>query len=109
MKELEKIAGKRMPYKESDDYVARLIAQSADKAVQSNRKQDKVVRFALGIVSAAAVLAAGLMLFVGLNAESDYERIQNSMSLSEVLNSMTEEELMSINCYAIEDLPEYEE
>lgn len=108
MKDLEKYAGKRMPYKESDDYVARLIERSAENAVQSSHKHSKVVRLALEIVSVAAVLAVGVMLFAGLNTESDYERIQNSMSLSEVLNSMSEEELMSIDCYAIEDIPEYE-
>ena len=111
MKELEKFAGKNMPYNESEDYVAQLIERSANRAIKtaaSAPKRGKVLRWTLEAISAAAVLLIGVLSFVDLNRESDFEKIQNSMTLSEVLNSMSEEELMSVNCYVIEDIPEYE-
>lgn len=111
MKEFDEFAGKKMPYKESEEYVARLIENCAEHAVKAGVAESKhkgVVRLTFEIVSVAAVLLLGVVLFVGLNKESDYEKIQNSMTLSEVLADMSDEELMSVNSYVVDDIPEYE-
>lgn len=111
MKELDKIAGKRLPYKEDNDYVAQLVARSADMAVSSvkiSHKRNVVVKWGRIIISAAAVLIFGLLFFSKLNDESEYDKYQNSMTLSEVLDSMSDEKLMCVSYYEIEDIPEYE-
>ncbi len=109
MKELDKIAGKRLPYKEDNDYVAQLVARSADMAVNgATHKHNVVVRWRRIILSAAAVLIFGLLFFSKLNDESEYDKYQNSMTLSEVLDSMSDEKLMCVSYYEIEDIPEYE-
>lgn len=111
MKEFDEFAGKRMPYKESEEYVARLMESCAKRAIEAGevkRKRGSVVRWTLEAVSVAAVLLLGVVLFVELNKESDYDKIRNSMTLSEVLSSMSEEELMSVNTYVVDEIPEYE-
>ena len=111
MKELKDIVGKKLPYGEGDDYVAQLISRSADVAINgvvTSRKPSVVLRWGRFVVSAAAVLILGLLCFSKLNGESEYETYKNSMSLSEVLNSMSDEELMCVSYYEIEDIPEYE-
>lgn len=112
MKELEKIAGKRMPYKEDNDYVARLIARSADVAVRKSSRSEKrnvIMRLGRVLIPVAAVLLLVVLLFTNLNNESEYEKYQNAMTLSEVLNSLSDEELMCVSSYVIEDIPEYEQ
>lgn len=111
MKELNEFAGKRMPYKEGDDYVAQLIERSADRAIAgvgTKKSRVAVIRWASMAVSVAAMALCAVLLFSKLNDERTYEMIQNSMSLSEVLDSMSEEELMCVSDYTIEDIPEYE-
>lgn len=116
MKELDEYAGKRMPYVESDDYVARLIDRCADRAVAGEHKtksRPMPLRWLSAGVSVAAVLVAGVMVFSKFNTDTDsmYEsyRNSNSMSLSEVLTSMSDEDLMCVSDYEIEDITEYEE
>lgn len=112
MKAFNEFAGKRMPYKESDDYVARLIERSADRAISEAgavRPRVAIIRWASVAASVAAVALCAVLLFSKLNDDSTYEMIQNSMSLSEVLNSLSEEELMCVSDYTIEDIPEYDE
>ncbi len=111
MKELKKKVGKSLPYSETDDYVAQLITRSADAAISEvvpSRKRSVVLHWRKIAVSAAAVLALGLLCFSKLSGESDYEKYQNSMPLSEVLNSLSDEKLMHVSYYVIEDIPEYE-
>ena len=85
--------------------------RSADVAINgavASSKSSVVLRWSRIAVSAAAVLILGLLCFSKLNSESEYEAYKNSMSLSEVLNSMSDEELMYVSYYEIEDIPEYE-
>lgn len=111
MKELKDKVGKKLPYREGNDYVAHLITRSADVAINgavASSKSSVVLRWSRIAVSAAAVLILGLLCFSKLNSESEYEAYKNSMSLSEVLNSMSDEDLMYVSYYEIEDIPEYE-
>ncbi len=109
MKELEELVGKKMPYSESGTYVAQLIEECADKAVADAGmyKRKNTVRLVRGLCSVAAMLLVAVTLYIGLNQESPYEKIQNSKSLAEVINSMSEEQLMCVNYYEVEDIPEY--
>lgn len=111
MKDLEQFAGKRMPYKESDDYVARLISECADNAVNGKRVARKapVVRMVWQMASVAAVLALAVVLFVNLSKDSDYDRYLSSPALSEVLSQMSDEDLMCVSYYEVDEIPEYDE
>ena len=111
MNELKQFAGKRMPYKESDDYVARLIAKSADVAI-AQAKQSQKARFKTVLVRWCSV-AAMVAIIVGAcwwnTPESDFEQYKNSAPLADVLDSMSDEQVMSLYCYELEEIPEYYE
>ncbi|MBE6310720.1 MAG: hypothetical protein E7080_06690 [Bacteroidales bacterium] len=111
MNELKQFAGKRMPYKENDDYVARLIAKSADVAIVQ-AKQSQKARFKTVLVRWCSV-AAMIAIIVGTYwwnvQESDFEQYKNSESLADVLDSMSDEQVMNLYCYELEEIPEYYE
>lgn len=114
MKELEGFAGKRMPYREDGDYVSGLVSRCADVAVSQATKPKR--RFGTAIstkvfaraLAVAAVLVVGVLLFGKFTGDSAYEILQKSQPLADVLESMSEEELMCVNYYTVEDIPEYE-
>lgn len=112
MKEFEEFAGKRMPYKESDEYVAQLIAKSADYAIANKAvapRRDMFRVWTRAAVSMAAVLLFGVLMFTKLNVENDFENYQSNLTLSEVLSSMSDDKLMCVSYYEIDEIPEYEE
>lgn len=112
MKDLTKYAGKRMPYAEADDYVARLIDRCADNAVSGKRnlkRHPAVVKWLSIGISAAAVLIAGVLVFPLLSKDKAFDSYHNSMPLSEVLSSMSDEDLMCVSYYELDDLTEYNE
>lgn len=108
MKTLEQFAGKRLPYKENDDYVSQLIDECAEKTLSGNSKRNgkTVNTFWLRLSSAAAVLALVLTAYFGLTNEYDVHK--NNATLAEVLASMSDEQVMDLYCYEIE-IPEYYE
>lgn len=111
MKELEEFAGKRMPYREGDEYVSRLIADSAERAIAGAAvaRQRRAAVILPRLIAVAAAMALAVLVFTALNKDSDYESYRKSPTLSEVLNSMSDESLMCVSSYEIEDIPEYEE
>ena len=111
MKDLEQFAGKRMPYKESDDYVTSLLADCADKAVaaKSGRGRDNVKTLWVRISSVAAVVAVMTMLFVNLTRNSEFDTYKSSETLAAVLESMSDEQVMDLYCYELDEIPEYYE
>ena len=111
MKDLEHFAGKRLPYKENDDYVSRLIAKSADVAI-AQAKQSQKKRFKTVLVrwcSVAAMVAVIVSAYWWNAPESEFEQYKNSASLADVLDSMSDEQVMNLYCYELEEIPEYYE
>lgn len=111
MKDLEQFAGKKMPYKESDDYVARLIAKSADVAIAQTKQSQKAgfKTVFLRWCSVAAMIAIIVGAYWWKAPESDFEQYKNSAPLADVLDSMSDEEVMNLYCYELEEIPEYYE
>ena len=111
MKDLEQFAGKRMPYKENSDYVSNLLADCAEKALatKGNRGRENVKAFWLRLSSVAAVLVLVITLFVNLTHNSEFENYKNSASLADVLASMSDEQVMNLIAYELDEIPEYYE
>lgn len=105
---MEQFPGKRVPYKESDEYVARLISECADKAVRK-QPQALVVKVVWRVCAVAAIMLSAVLMFFNLTGESEYERYLDSAPLSEVLSQMSDEDLMCVSYYEEYEIPEYDE
>ena len=101
--------GKRMPYRESDEYLNGLIEKSTEKAILHHSAARRNWRRRLMAASAAAVtlliLGFGLNLFNGREAQP--VSMSNQSPLEEFLSSLSDEEASQLPFYEIEEIPEY--
>ena len=107
--------GKQLPYSEPEGYVDRLIERCADRAIEHQRAaggKNRVGPFSrrVGIITAsmaAAILAATIVFPAILDRDNRYsaDDIAHSMSLSEVLSGMSNDELAAIDYYSFDDMP----
>ncbi len=118
MNELIEKVGKRLPYSESPSYVDNLVEQSRINALAQapSRKRQRVRRLWLTAASAAAVVALVATVALRLAFTAGYgqeqllcsvETVEQSAPLSEVLASMTDEQLADIAYFPTDDIPEY--
>lgn len=116
--------GKRLPYKESDDYVSGLIERCAEEALKNPKKKRHTAETMwLRIAGVAAVMALVVTVAINLwnqgNAsdmqeqqslamvECDAESVNESAPLNEVLTEMTYDQLSLVSYYYTDDIPEY--
>lgn len=107
--------GKQLPYSEPEGYVDRLVERCADRAIEHQRAaggKKRVGPFSrrVGIITAsmaAAILAATIVFPAILDRDNRYsaDDIAHSMSLSEVLSGMSNDELAAIDYYSFDDMP----
>ena len=107
--------GKQLPYSEPEGYVDRLVERCADRAIEHQRAaggKNRVGPFSrrMGIITAsmaAAILAATIVFPAILDRDNRYsaDDIAHSMSLSEVLSGMSNDELAAIDYYSFDDMP----
>lgn len=112
MKDLTKYVGKRMPYAENDEYVAQLIDRCTDKAISgkpNTQHRPTLIKWLSAGASVAAVLITGVLVFSLQSKDNAFDSYHNSMPLSEVLSSMSDEDLMCVSYYELDDLTEYNE
>lgn len=111
MKDLQQFAGKRMPYKEDSDYVSSLLDRCADKALaaKGGRGGENVKAFWLRVSSAAAVIAVTLVMCFNLTRNSEFDNYKGSAPLADVIASMSDDQLMDIAAYELDEIPEYYE
>ena len=87
--------GKRLPYAETDEYIGSLIDRCADRAI------------ALRDGSRGSHRRSGsFMRRMGIAATSMAAAIAQSSSLGEVLSSLSNDELATLDYYTLEDLPD---
>lgn len=110
MNELKKNIGQRLPYVESDEYLDGLIDRVTENAIAAQAHARTRKRWGLMVSSAAAValLAIGISLTV-LNGKPNSEPVatQADGPIDEFLNGLTDEEVVALPCYEIEEIPEY--
>ena len=95
-----------MPYRESDEYVRRIVSDATERAV-SNSKTAKPVRAARVAAAAAAVflMAAGGVTCYKLTADTRQLTVRTETSpVEEFLNGLTDEEVQMLSCYEIEEI-----
>lgn len=101
--------GKRLPYHESDDYIDALINRSVkhalDKAPALRVAHPGRKRVIWATVAAVALLVIGLKVMINHN-ESSPTTIQES-PIEQFLNSISDEEAAQLQCFEIEEIPEY--
>lgn len=102
--------GKQMPYRESEDYIDRLVAQATDNAL-GQVKQHARRRLVMMVTSSAATV----LLIIGVALAATHVRHQQVVAstarqespIDEFLGSLTDEEVTMLPCYEIEEIPEY--
>ena len=102
--------GKKLPYRESDEYLDSLLDRVAENAVRQQGRAFGKKRWGLMLTSAAAValLVLGIGLTVLNNGRSQHVMTQQTESpIDEFLNSLTDEEVAQLPCFEIEEIPEY--
>ena len=102
--------GKKLPYRESDEYLDTLLDRVAENAVRRQDRTHGKKHWGLMLTSAAAValLVLGIGLTVLNNGRSQHVLVQQTDSpIDEFLNSLTDEEVAQLPCFEIEEIPEY--
>ena len=100
---------KRMPYRESEEYLNDLIDKSTEKAIQHHSVATRNWRRRLMAASAAAVtlliLGVGVALFNGREAQP--VPMGDQGPLDEFLSTLSDEEAAQLPFYEMEEIPEY--
>ena len=100
---------KRMPYRESEEYLSDLIDKSTEKAIMQHSAAGKNWRRLLMAASAAAValliLGFGLTHFNGRNAQ--LVSMSDQGPLDEFLSTLSDEEAAQLQFYEMEEIPMY--
>ena len=107
---------KKMPFNETDAYIDKLLKDATEQAIrQSPAKKARTIR--MKVYSAVASAAVVLILFgIGWNyfhptAAVKEKRLAIKSStqspLDNFLNNISDSEAEQIDCYVIEDIPEY--
>ena len=108
MEELFKDIGKKMPYKESEEYLDALIDKATENAINHHASVRRKPRLGMMLASAAAVallvIGIGLTLFKGQDKPAT---ISDQGPLDEFLSSLSDEEAAQLSFYEIEEIPEY--
>ena len=104
--------GKRMPYKETPEYISLLASRCAERAISDSlqhKRTSNVRRIWLSVASAAAVIA--IVAIIGLSVYSNQDlnatKIADSPNLDQVIKSLSDEQLQELYTYSIDDIPEY--
>ena len=110
---------KRMPFRENDEYVSRLLDSTTRHAIKACRAERKhaskvrtsALRFALGTAaSLGLVLGIGwrVVLPHGDHEEVGHVEVEHGQGPLDVfLAGITDEEAQTIVCYDVEEISEY--
>lgn len=102
--------GKKLPYKESDEYLDRLIAQATEGALQRQTATRHKRHWRMVMTSAAAVamivIGVGAVVWNGFQ-EQDKSTMPVKSPIDEFLSTLTDEEVAQLPYYEIEEIPEY--
>ncbi|MBR2134979.1 MAG: hypothetical protein IJ855_01990 [Bacteroidales bacterium] len=109
--------GKQMPYKESQEYLDNLVSRVTEKAVEEGREslQKGRKRGLHTILWPAVSIAAAVLLFVFLGRGAGEPENQTSIAMNTespidtFLNGLSDEELMQLSSYEIEEVSLAEE
>ena len=108
MEELFNDIGKRMPYKEREEYLDVLIDKATENAINHQSQTNRRSRLGMMLTSAAAVallvIGIGFTLFKGQDKPAT---ISDQGPLDEFLSSLSDEEAAQLSFYEIEEIPEY--
>lgn len=108
MEELFNDIGKKMPYKEREEYLDVLIDKATENAINHQVQTNRRSQLGVMLVSAAAVallvIGIGLTLFKG---DVKPATIGDQGPLDEFLNTLSDEEAAQLTFYEIEEIPEY--
>ena len=100
--------GKRMPYRESGEYLDNLIDATTEKAIAQHataKKHWRAIRQAAAAAVVLLVVGLGIALF---NVKSSQQvTMSNQGPLDEFLSTLSDEEAAQLTYYEIEEIPEY--
>ena len=108
MNNLSNEIGKRIPYRESEEYLDNLIDTATDKALARHAASKSRHRRLMVATTAAMVLLIigfGIAHFNGKDHQPVAET--NQGPLDEFLSTLSDEEAAQLTFYEIEEIPEY--
>ena len=122
MKELQNI-GKKMPYRESQEYLDELIARTTEQAIRQGHRPKATVRPLVKYAVAAAIVA--LLVFAGITLWSPSQQpvvaelltdtiatstteIEGEGPIDEFLDGISDDDAQLLAYYEIEDEVEYQ-
>ena len=110
MNEFDNI-GKKLPYRESEAYLDNLINEATENAIMHQNPKISKRSWTMIAVSAAAsallIIGIGTTLLHERNNTTDNVTLSNKGPIDEFLNTLTDEEVMMLPDYEIEEIPEY--
>ncbi|MBO4692180.1 MAG: hypothetical protein IKZ50_04375 [Bacteroidales bacterium] len=104
MEKFENIS-KQMPYEVSEEYLNNLVSRVTEKAVESGKEKNRGYAPYYWAVSLAAAAAILLFVFIGNWGGSDSRELmaQAESPIDKYLNGLSEEELMQLSYYEVDD------
>ena len=97
--------GKRMPYRESGEYLDNLIDEATENAIKrQNPNRSAWHRWAMA--ASAAAVAILIALYNGRTIQA--VTMDNQGPIDEFLSSLSDEEAAQLPFYEVEEIPEYD-
>ena len=104
--------GKRLPYHERDEYIDELIDRSVQRAL--DRPQVPRVnhlgrkRMIWASIAAIALFAIGIQVMLNYHDPQQPQAVMaDEAPIDQFLNSISDEEAAQLQCFEIEEIPEY--
>ncbi len=99
-----------MPYRESNEYVSRLVSDATERAISNSRATEFIPARRLAAVAAAVlVMAVGGITCYKLMADTKQLIAQTETSpVDEFLNGLTDEEVQMLSYYEVEEITQDE-
>ncbi len=102
---------KRLPYRESQDYLDSLVDRAVDGAIKQHAAVKRRWRSGLMATSAAAVvlllIGIGLKAFFYHDMATTRSAVAAASPLDDFLSSLDDTEASQLTYYEIEEIPEY--
>ena len=95
-----------MPYRESDEYVRRIVSDATERAISNSRTAKPVpaIRQAAAAVAVFLMVAGGVTCYK-LTADTRQLTVRTETSpVDEFLVVLTDEEVQMLSCYEIEEI-----
>ena len=100
----------RMPYHETDDYIGQLVSKATEQAIRHKNPARRFANNRMAVAAAIVLLltVSGITYYRYVYDENPLTAQSQSSPVDEFLNNLTEEEVMMLSYYEVEEITENE-